>query len=228
VPALSLASLFAEVVGVDPDGAMIEEARRRADEAGLAGKTRWVRARAEDLPAGLGTFTVATFGQSFHWMDRDRVAAVIREMLRPAGVFVQISDLKDEVLPAGDPAPPYEAIRDLVKRYLGPVRRAGQGVLVNGTPSGEAAVLTRAGFTGPERHAVAGGRMLERSAGDVRAWVFSRSDSAPHLFGDRRAEFEADLDRLLRDVSPAGRFFEPQPGTKVMIWRLRTAATPRC
>lgn len=82
VLALGLAHLFGEVVGLDPDGGMIAEAGQLADEAGVARKTRWVRARAEELPAGLGTFTVATFGQSFHWMDRDLVAATVRDMLR--------------------------------------------------------------------------------------------------------------------------------------------------
>ena len=44
VVALGLAGLFAEVVGVDPDGGMIAEAERGAAEAGVAGKARWVRA----------------------------------------------------------------------------------------------------------------------------------------------------------------------------------------
>lgn len=76
--ALTLAPLFHEVVGVDPDDGMITEAARDAAGRGVSGRTRWVRARAEDLPADLGTFTVATFGQSFHWMDQERVAATVR------------------------------------------------------------------------------------------------------------------------------------------------------
>ncbi|MFE2634256.1 class I SAM-dependent methyltransferase [Streptomyces scopuliridis] len=220
--ALGLAHLFAEVVGVDPDGGMIVEAGQRADEAGVARKARWVQVRAEELPAGLGTFTVATFGQSFHWMDRDLVAATVRDMLRPAGALVHISDLKTETLSVdGLPYPgvPYAAINDLVGRYLGPVRRAGRGVLLYGTPSGEAGVLGRAGFSGPERYVVSGGHALERTCGDVLAWVFSTSSSAPHLFGTRRGDFEADLSRLLRETSSAGRFSERQPSTEVFVWR---------
>ncbi|MFE2848080.1 class I SAM-dependent methyltransferase [Streptomyces scopuliridis] len=219
--ALGLAHLFAEVVGVDPDGGMIVEAGQRADEAGVARKARWVQVRAEELPAGLGTFTVATFGQSFHWMDRDLVAATVRDMLRPACALVHISDLKTETLSVdGLPYPgvPYAAINDLVGRYLGPVRRAGRGVLLYGTPSGEAGVLGRAGFSGPERYVVSGGQALERTCGDVLAWVFSTSSSAPHLFGTRRGDFEADLSRLLRETSPAVRFSERQPSTEVFVW----------
>jgi SAM-dependent methyltransferase len=219
--ALSLARLFGEIVGVDPDSGMIAEARRRAAEAGLTRKARWVRARAEDLPAGLGMFTVATFGQSFHWMDRDLVAATVRDMLQPGGALVHISDLKTETRAVDGlpwPAVPYAAMEDLVRRYLGPVRRAGQGVLPHGTPGDEAAVLVRAGFSGPQRDVVPGGQALERPSDDVVAWVFSLSSSAPHLFGPRRDDFEADLRRLLRDVSPSGHFSERQPSTEVFVW----------
>jgi SAM-dependent methyltransferase len=220
--ALSLAHLFAEVVGVDPDGGMIAEAGRQAAEAGVAGKAEWVQARAEELPAGLGTFTVAAFGQSFHWMDRDLVAATMRDVLRPGGALVHISDLKTETRGAAGlpyPAVPHAAMDELVKRYLGPVRRAGRGVLPHGTPGNEATVLTRAGFSGPQRHVVPGGQALERSADDVVAWMFSMSFAAPHLFGARLGDFEADLRRLLRKVSPSGRFSERQPSTEVFVWR---------
>ncbi|WP_328492041.1 class I SAM-dependent methyltransferase [Streptomyces sp. NBC_00414] len=227
--ALSLAHLFSEIVGVDPDRGMIAEATREAAEREVSGKSRWVRARAEELPAGLGTFTVATFAQSFHWMDRDLVAATVRNMLRPGGALVHVSDVKTDVrtdartqtrtadgLP--HPAPPRTALKELVGRYLGPVRRAGQGVLPHGTPGNEAAVFARAGFTGPQRHVVPGGQSLERTTDDVVAEVFSMSSSAPHLFGTRRDEFEADVRLLLREVSPTGRFSERRPGTELSVW----------
>ncbi|MFD8383980.1 class I SAM-dependent methyltransferase [Streptomyces sp. NPDC059679] len=219
--ALGLARLFHEVVGLDPDSGMIDEAGREAALAGVADKTRWVRARAEELPADLGTFNVATFGQSFHWMDRDLVAATIRGMLRPGGALVHISDVKNEPRTTdGLPHPPvpYAAMDDLVRRYLGPVRRAGQGLLPQGTPGGEAAVFARAGFAGPQRLVVPGGQALVRTWDDAVAGVFSMSFSAPHLFGPRRDGFEADLRRLLREGSPSGRFSERRPSTEVFVW----------
>ncbi|MFE2519683.1 class I SAM-dependent methyltransferase [Streptomyces mirabilis] len=219
--ALSLAHLFGEIVGVDPDSGMLSEAGRGAAEAGVSGKSRWVRVRAEKLPAGLGTFTAATFAQSFHWMDRDLVAATIRDMLVPGGAFVHISDLKTERRSVDGlpyPAVPYAAMDELVRHYLGPVRRAGRGVLPQGTPGGEAAVLTRAGFSGPRRQVVPGGQALERTCDDVVAGVFSMSFSAPHLFGARRTAFESDVRLLLREVSPAGRFSERLPSTEVFVW----------
>ncbi|MCX4648860.1 MULTISPECIES: class I SAM-dependent methyltransferase [unclassified Streptomyces] len=248
VIALSLAHLFSEIVGVDPDRGMVAEATREAAERGVAGKARWVQARAEDLPAGLGTFDVATFAQSFHWMDRDLVAVTIKGMLKTGGVLAHISDLKTETetgagkgagtgtgtgtatgagtgaetrIVGGLPHPvaPRSAIDGLVKEYLGPVRRAGRGVLPHGTPGGEAAVFTRAGFSGPQRYVVPGGQPLERTADDLVAGVFSMSFSAPHLFGTRRDAFETDLRQLLREASPSGLFSERQPSAEIFIWR---------
>ena len=50
----------------------------------------WVHLRAEELPGDLGTFRVVTFAQSFHWMQRERVAATVREMLEPGGAWVHV------------------------------------------------------------------------------------------------------------------------------------------
>jgi ubiquinone/menaquinone biosynthesis C-methylase UbiE len=120
--ALSLAHLFSEIVGVGPDSGMLAEATQLANEAGVTQKAKWIQARAEELPAGLGTFTVATFGQSFHWMDRDLVAATVKDMLQPDGALVHISDLKTETRTVDGlphPAIPYTAIQELVEHYLG-------------------------------------------------------------------------------------------------------------
>ncbi|WP_431896743.1 class I SAM-dependent methyltransferase [Nonomuraea sp. bgisy101] len=218
---LALARLFIEAVGVDPDEDMLAEAERQAKRRGVV-NARWVAARAEHLPAGLGEFRVVVFAQSFHWTDRDRVAEIVLEMLEPGGVFVHMSDLKNppaEPAPLPLPAPPYPQISDLVRRYLGPVRRAGQGTLVNGTPDREDLVLARAGFESFERHVVPAGEVVDRAADDIVAWVFSRSDSAPHLFGDRLEDFERDLRAMLRRTSPDNRFAERLPATEIMTWR---------
>lgn len=61
--------------------------------------------------------------------------------------------------------------------------------------------------------------MVERTADDIVAWAFSRSDSAPHLFGDRLGDFERDLRALLRQEAPDDRFAERLPATEIMTWR---------
>jgi SAM-dependent methyltransferase len=224
VVTLPLAHCFTEAVGLDPDPGMLAEGARRAADAGIENIT-WVRARAEDLPTGLGRFRVATFAQSFHWMDRERVAALVLEMLEPGGALVHISDVKgggawerrDNTLPHS--LPPYEAIRGLIQRYLGPVQRAGQGHLRYGSPDGEAIILRNAGFHGPEYVKMLAGGVQVRTVDDVVAWVYSLSGSAPHLFAERLPAFEADLRLLLREASPSGLFAEQPPDTEAFIWR---------
>ena len=220
VVTLPLAHLFAEVVGVDADGDMLAEGERRAEAAGIA-NIRWLRALGEDLPAGLGSFNMATFAQSFHWMDRARVAATMMKILEPGGAFVHVSDVKEPRTPAGDlphPPPPHDAIRELVRAYLGPVPRAGQGVLPHGSPDGEAIILRDAGFQGPVHLRLPAAPARVRTVDDVVAWVYSLSGSAPHLFAERRDAFERDLRRLLRAASAPGLFSEQPPDTEVFVW----------
>jgi SAM-dependent methyltransferase len=184
---LPLAGPFQEVVGLDADAGMIQEAQRLAVERGVM-NARWVQGRAEDLPADLGTFGVVTFAASFHWMDRPLVAGIIRTMLEPDGAVVHVDNRHQDGLVAGHalPAPPAERIAELRSAYLGEDRRAGQGIR-NSSPSDEAAVFRAAGFAGPEIVVVPDGRTIVRSPDDLVAETFSLSSTAPHLFGDRRS-----------------------------------------
>jgi len=214
---LLLAPLVAHAVGVDPDADMLAEAAAEAARRGV-GDVVWHRSRAEDLSPDLGTFRVVTFAQSFHWMDRELVARRVRALLEPEGAWVHVSATTDRGVPGDDDAPPWELVDELVARYLGPVRRAGQGFLPEGTPGGEDDIMRAAGYPGPRTIEVARGERLRRSTDDVVASVFSLSSSAPHLFGDRLPSFEADLRRLLVEASPSGRFTERARDIRVAIW----------
>ena len=205
--ALHFAHLFESVVGLDTDRGMLAEAQRAAMDQRITNAS-WVQMRAEDLPGSLGTFRVISFAQSFHWMDRPRVASAVRQMLDAHGAVVQVDLWHTD--PLGLPRGPYPPIPEvgidaLRRRWLGPDRRAGQGFR-NTSPDGEDAVFQAAGFTPEELVVVPDDRVLERSAEDVVAWVLSTSSTAPHLFGDRLDDFIRDLRSLLLDVSPEGRF----------------------
>jgi SAM-dependent methyltransferase len=221
-----LAPLFEAVVGLDPDPGMLAEAARLGAAAGIRHAT-WVQQRAEALPAGLGLFRVITFGASFHWMDRPRVARAVRTMLTPGGAAVQVDApayrtdaLRTEAghRPLRYPAPPDAAIDELRRRYLGPDRRAGQGIR-NTSPSGEDDVFRAAGFLPAHTVAVADGREIDLSVDKIVAGRFSQSVTAPHLFGDQIGQFESDLRALLAAASPSGRFSVRLPDNIVRIWR---------
>ncbi|MET8527015.1 class I SAM-dependent methyltransferase [Micromonospora sp. NPDC005172] len=219
---LLLAPLFETAVGVDADRDMLTEAQRRAGEVGVT-NVEWRHLRAEELPADLGTFRVVTFAQSYHWMDRPLVARRVRDMLAPDGAWVHVGANTHQGVAGDDdlpyPRPPWAGIDELVARYLGPVRRAGQGSLPSGTPGGEGEIMLAAGFSGPARLTVKQGMVVQRSVDEVVAAVFSLSSSAPHLFGDRLPAFEADLRELLSAATRHGLFAERPRDVDIVIWR---------
>ena len=207
---LLLAPHVGQAVGIDADADMIREAEARAPA-----NARFVHLRAEELPAGLGTFHAVTFAQSLHWLDQELVARRAHGLLEPGGALVWIGATTDR----GEGDVPHEEIADLVRSYLGPGRRAGRGSLAEGRLEIEEEPFLRAGFRGPRRGDGPGGRGHERTVDDLVAAVFSRSFSAPHLFGDRLDEFERRLRLLLRDASPPGRFSERLGGAGLTIWQ---------
>ena len=219
---LLLARYLDEVVGIDADQEMITQAGLAAQQDGVS-NVGWRRMRAEDLPADLGCFDLVTFAQSFHWMERLRVATIVRKMLRAGGSCVHVhatthrGDASVDVLPR--PRPPYEEIDALVNSYLGPERRAGRSSLRDGTPGGEADIFGQAGFAGPSRFEVARGEVIDRSIEEIVSATFSRSSSTPHLFGARRAAFETELRALLKAASNDGFFCERLRDITFDIWR---------
>lgn len=218
---LLLAPFFAEAIGIDADADMLGEAARLAEARGI-GNVRWAQTRAEELPGDLPPMTVVSFAQSFHWMDRRRVAAAARRLVAAGGALVHVGAVThqgvetDVAMP--HPRPPRQGITRLVRRYLGPQQRAGQGVLIAGTPDGEDTIYRAAGFTGPQ-HLEVPGWVVERTAEEIVASVYSLSGSAPHLFADRLGDFDAELRELLAAAAPDGRFSEQIGSISLSIWR---------
>jgi SAM-dependent methyltransferase len=218
---LLLAPHVAHAVGIDADADMVAEASRLAAEQHVPNVT-WRHLRAEDLPADLPRPRVVTFAQSFHWMDRPRVASVVRGMLVADGALVHVGATTHEGMDTDaelpHPRPPRQAIAHLVRRYLGAERRAGQGVLAAGTPGDEDDVYCHAGFHGPLRLEVPG-RVVERTAEEIAASVYSLSSSAPHLLGDRLGAFDRELRQLLAGASADGLFSEQMRSITISVWR---------
>jgi SAM-dependent methyltransferase len=224
---LLLAPWFERATGLDADAEMLAEGARQAEVAGIR-NADWLQLRAEDLPPDLGPFRAVTLAQSFHWMDRPRVARLLRGALASDGALVHLHATThqgmDGDLPLPHPRPPRREIDGLVTRFLGPGRRAGQGTLPDislsepDTGSVEAEIYRAAGFTAPTRIEIPDA-VVVRSSDDVVASVFSLSSAAPHLFGDRAQEFETALRELLAEVSPEGRFSEQMRETTIDVWR---------
>jgi SAM-dependent methyltransferase len=214
---LQLADLFADAIGLDPEPEMLDEARRRAAVAGLPA-IRWIEGRAEEI-GGLevAPCRAVTFGQSFHRTERHVAAEAVYDVLEPGGAIVLVSHAVEGRTRPPSPGPPpipHEEIKALIARYLGPSPAS---------PPAERweVSLRRTRFGHPRVVFAAGVPDYVRDEDSVVANFFSMSTSAPPLFAGRRAEFEAELRRLLRAHSPDGRFWD-WPGDTEIVLAVRT------
>ena len=219
VLAVELADRFNRVIGLDPDAEMLAEGARRAADAGIT-NIEWVQARGEDIPTlDLGTFKLVTFGQSFHWTDRELVAEAVYDILEPGGALALISHAhagRPQPAGPGYPPIPHEAIRAIMERYLGSRRRAGQGFAPQPGERYED-TFARTRFGTPRRMFAPGRPDIVRDIDDVVAGYFSMSYAAPHLFGDMRPQFEDDVRAELARHSPSGLFWDWPGDTEILL-----------
>jgi SAM-dependent methyltransferase len=219
VLAVQLASLFDDVIGIEPDPDMLAEAERHALAHGHPG-IDWRQARAEDIAAlGLPPARLVTFGQSFHWTERELVASAVYDLLTPGGALVAIThDIDARPRPERpiDPPIPDIEVQDLIASYLGPGYRAGRGVRWEASDRYEDA-LARTRF-GHARTVHAPGREdLTRDVDGVISGYLSMSYAAPHLFGDRLGSFISAMRSLLDTRTATGRFSDWPGDTAIII-----------
>jgi predicted O-methyltransferase YrrM len=87
--ALGFAPYVGRVVGVDPEPAMLEAAKRAASRAGL--DVELIESAAEQLPRDVGPFDVVTIGRALHWMDRNLVGSLLERLVAPGGMILVCS-----------------------------------------------------------------------------------------------------------------------------------------
>ena len=211
VLAVQLAPAFGSVIGIDPEPAMLDEARRHAAAHGAS--ATWIEARAEDLASlGLAPARVVTFGQSIHWTDRQPVLASVHELLEPGGVVALIAPaFEHSPGPADTPDPPipHDQIDALIGRYLDWKKLPQVDTFetsLHGSPFGHANVTYAPGR-----------RDIVRTIDEVVSNSLSMSYAAPDRFGDRLDDFLADLRAVLADATTTGRFHD-WPGDTVFVW----------
>lgn len=196
---LPLAAHVGEVVGIDPDPAMLAEAARAAAEASVA-NVRWRRGRAEELNDDLAPLRIATFGASFHWTDRTAVAERIYDLLAPGSGMVILSP--SSIL-AGD-APWKDALRATIREFLGEARRAGSGTYAPRPLHEECLALTR--FPAPAEVEFA--MPWAWTARGLIGLLRSTSFASRAVLGRNADAFDAALAARLGALSPGDRFEE--------------------
>lgn len=201
---LPLAPHVAKAIGVDPDREMLVEAAAAAGSAGLS-NVEWVVGRSDDLPAmagRLGPLRLVVMGRSFHWMDGDQTLVDLDRLVERHGAVVLTGDGCG--IWTGD-LDWQVAVRETIRAWLGPERRAGQGTFqVVHDPWEE--MLARSPFPWFEERHIPLRR--EWDVARITGLLYSTSFCSPQLLGDRRPAFEADLRRRLLALDPAEMFVE--------------------
>lgn len=195
---VAFAPLAAEVVGVDPEPAMLHVAAQHASSAGVS--LRLIEGRAEDLASSLGTFRIAVIGRAFHWMDRARVLARLDERIEPDGAVVLFgTDHPNTAENTWE-----QEYRHLIERYA--VDDGGRAQRhAPGWHSHESVLLDSA-FACLERTSV-----IERRRTPVETLVdraFSMSITAPGRLGDRAAALAAEVRAFAAAHSSGGELTE--------------------
>jgi SAM-dependent methyltransferase len=185
--AIGFAPYVARIVGVDPEPAMVAEARDAAMSAGLTFPVHLMRA--EDVGAGLGRFDLVTIGRALHWMDREPTLASLQDMLAPGG----------HILVCGARSAASTPWRDVYER-----------VCVNWSSGGEARNWERherffedSAFVAVGDIVVEQGQELEAEALLERA--LARSTTSPAVLGDRVEAFKDALRAALAPYFAGGR-----------------------
>lgn len=205
--ALDFAPHAAEVIGIDPEPAMLEVAERNAERAGR--RIRFLRGTAETLDPALAPVRLVTIGRAFHWMDRPRTLDVLNGLVERGGAVA----LFGNAYPAVPENAWQPAFQEVVDRY-GASDPAG--ALLR-TAVDHDAVLLASPFAHVERVAV-----LERRATPVDRFV-DRAYSFAKTWGGRVDEppagMAAEVRAVLRNYAADGIVTEVVEGRATVAWR---------
>ena len=207
---LPLSRWFEDVVAVDPEPDMLRVAAHAAGSQGVD-NIRFLNQRAEDVSPALAPLRLVTFGNSFHWTDRARVAHALFPLIAPGGGLVAIASSS-----VWDGEEPWKvAVLDTISAWAEQGQRTRTAGLA-GAPLHEE-VLRETPFGQPRTVDVV--KRYTWTTDTLIGLLYSSSTQLRAELGARVGEFERDLrDRLLR-LAPDDRFVEDMEFTIISAKR---------
>lgn len=190
--AVPLADRAGDVVGLDPNEAMLAAARERATAAGVE-SVSWVQGADADVDAAFGPLTLTTMGRSFHWTDQRPLLDRLRGTTDPGGGVAIVTDTEWFTRGRRDWQ---AAVYDTAAEYVGDLPERTGPVDEYPGPAWDGLVAD-AGFADVET--VAFEREGTMDADEVAGYVCSLSFCSPAVLGEERADFEAALRARLRE-----------------------------
>ncbi|MBI2550886.1 class I SAM-dependent methyltransferase [Candidatus Uhrbacteria bacterium] len=199
--AIQMAKYVEEVLAVEPDADMIAEGRKLCRKHGID-NIKWKQAAAEKLDASIGTFKIATFGASFHWMEQERILSFLDSVIESEG-GVAIAGSQSVWLPTEDWE---EVVKQMIQKYLGEERRAGTGKFKQAAKTDERFedLLNKSLFSLFEERQYKHKR--EKTIDEIIGRIYSTSFANPAVLGEKKEAFENELRNELNRLNPQGLF----------------------
>ncbi len=180
-----------EVIGADPDPAMLVAARAEAKAAGA--DVVFIEASSYHLPAALAPLKLVTMARSFHWMDRAATLQVLDRIIEPGGAVVLVSET------------PERAVENQWKGIVKEVQRGFTGEHEGGSRH-HAVVLLASAFSNLTTFGIIERRHLFLD--EIVGRAFSELQSSPESLAEDKDPFEKELRSRLLRFAPDGRFSE--------------------
>jgi SAM-dependent methyltransferase len=197
--AIPFARLGLDVLGVDPEPAMLEVAAALAREAGV--KITLRQGSSFDLPVDAAPFRLISMGRSFHWMSGMETLAALDMLVTKDGALVFFDD---------DHPPTAENAWRRKTREIGEKfgRNQSPHLVVAHSPGFRThhSLLLDSPF--PKLEGLSIFVRRELTADEVIGLAFSLSTCSRERLGDQADAFEKELRAALAEISPEGRFTE--------------------
>jgi ubiquinone/menaquinone biosynthesis C-methylase UbiE len=211
--ALAMEGKCKEMVCMDPDPEMLEQAERGTRDSRI--KLTWINRDAKDLgniKKEIGTFKVATICRAFHWMNQQQVLRDLDNLIDEDGGIAVFGDWSIWT----GPEVWQRAVREVVQKYLGKERRAGNKTFKQSGERWED-MIARSSFKFIKIKQVPIVRNWDIE--NITGWLFSSSFARPDYFGDQLPAFKADIKNTLLSLDLKGVFQENTSFSMVLAGR---------
>ncbi|WP_419886335.1 class I SAM-dependent methyltransferase [Paenibacillus sp. B-A-8] len=199
--ALRFSDWFEEMIGVDTESEMLDEANRLS-KIHRVDNVSWRLGRAEELLSEWGSFRLTILAKAFHWMDRASILEILYHSLDDNGGLAIIDTFNVEQ----EPLSWQLKVKEIVKRWLGNERIAGDSTYTHPKERHED-IVAQSSFKDVER-LVLPSYTITWTVDSIIGNLYSTSYASKRLFGDHIERFEADMRSSLLEIEPAGKFTE--------------------
>ncbi|MDO8953346.1 MAG: class I SAM-dependent methyltransferase [Gammaproteobacteria bacterium] len=200
--ALLLSPYYKEVIAVDPEAEMLEQAQLMAKKQG-SNNVAWLHSFAEQIPDSIGLFNLITIGRALHWMDGKVVLPWVQAHLQPKGALAVIGEKMS--FWEGQETWKMAAIQ-VVNRYLGDQRLKAKSDYIGKDKQEYTTLLSQHDFSEISETEIIDNRTwtIEK----IKGFLYSTASSSQEKLGSKLADFEHDIDQALLKINPEGTFFE--------------------